>query len=98
MTTDTFQQTIHIDRMKYVLNALRECAEPNGDLFSIEIKKLANYIKEDAGLSLVVRENILANIVPILESLEIFSVNNGFVFAKKHLFFLELEAWGLINS
>lgn len=84
--------------MKYVLNALRECAVPNGDLLSIEIKELTNYIKQDIGLSLVIRENILTNIVPILESLEIFTVNNGYVSAKKQLFNLELEAWGLTNS
>ncbi len=100
MTTDAFPHstTFHVDRMRYVLSTINQCTpKTDGDYLLFDIDHISAIVRKDPNLAPLLKENIIMNLRPILESLEIFSFQGTFIRVLRSTLDLELEAWGLSN-
>ncbi|RMG37578.1 MAG: hypothetical protein D6732_06485 [Methanobacteriota archaeon] len=101
MTTEAFSHSaaFHVDRMRYVLATIKKCDHQKEDeLLFFDFGQIATLVREDPNLTPLLKENILMNLRPILESLEIFSIQGDKIRVLRPTLELELEAWGLSKT
>lgn len=99
MTTEAFHSSpLHVDRMRYVLATILNCTpQKEGKVLHYNYGSVLSKIKEDLNLAPLLKENIVMNLRPILESLEIFSIKGDSIMVHQETLELEMEAWGLSN-
>ena len=97
MAIEVVNSTTQIDRMRYVLQRILDLSHhrPESDPVSIDMDAIVHSIQNDNQLNPLAKENILANLRPILASFDIFAIENHVVTISRKSLELELVAWGL---